>query len=478
MATEYIQGLISNANFSSEIIDTIKDSMEGFMGSFTDQINANPKLLSDIRQRFKAKQPKPPVEEPPHKPPVIDKATRDLQLLEHQLKIDVNKEFTKKLKEERLERERRIKEREEKQTKKLLDEIEEKNKEREDYYLQQELEKQKRIEELKQRAEERKKDIETRKEIGQKEYQKVVSNKPLFKQMEDKFNQQVLMPELEKKKAELAKKRMLFQPINPQEIYEHSKKINEIRKEQEQRRQKELVQRSLEEQVNFLSPNLQSHFTEAIMEEERRKREEAEKVKEDVINRKLKMMQYADLVKEMFQPSVDKSKQTELEERIEKIKTKPRKMVNKTSVKSWSGRESGNENEETGSEGAISKPKKWKRKPLDLPPGKPPKKEFIKIDYLAEMRKEKDGKDPLPSRAVNLNWEHELEDENLTPEEKANRIRHKAELMEKKARIQEFNIGKMNIQNHQGIEATEQVNDMIIGSIKAKLALLQQVTGK
>lgn len=257
-----------------------------------------------------------------------------MMFLEFQIKTDLNKEFTKKLREERIEREKRLKEREAEQTRKILEEIDSKKKEREEFYKLQELEKQKKIEDLKLKAEERKKDIEARKEVGNQEYKKVAANKPLFKQMEDKFNQQVLMPELEKKKAELAKKRMLFQPINPQEIYEHSKKITEIRREQEARRQKEMVQRSLEEQVNYLAPNLQSQFTVAILEEDKRKRETSEKVKEDRLSRKQKMMQYADLVKEMFQPSVDKSKQLELEERKQNLVTKPKNLQNKTSVKS------------------------------------------------------------------------------------------------------------------------------------------------
>ncbi|CAG9315433.1 unnamed protein product [Blepharisma stoltei] len=476
MATQYIQGLISDANFSEEIIDAVKGSMDNLFCDFSEQINSNPKLLNHVRQRFKSKQPKIQAEETPPKPKaVMDKITRDLQLIEHHVKTDLNKEFTKKLKEERLERERRHREREEKYTKKLLEEIGSKQKEREEFQKFQEMEKQRKIEEQKLKAEERKKDIESRKEIGIKEYKKVTSSKPLFKQMEDKFNQQVLMPALEKKKAELAKKRMLFQPINPQEIYEHSKKVNEIRREQEQRRQKEIIQRSLEEQVNYFSKNFQTHFTAAVIEEDRKKREEAEKSKGDLINRKLKMMQYADLVKEMFQPTVDKAKQVEIEERLEKRK-KQKKIINKTSVKSFSGKESEIENQETVSEGVLAKPTKWKKNPLKMPEKPSLKKEFAKIDYLAEMRKNQENQEKLAEKPVN--WQRELEDENLSIEEKANRIRHKAELIEKKARIQEFNIGKLNPQNQQGLKATEQVNDMIIESIKAKLALLQQVTGK
>lgn len=111
-------------------------------------------------------------------------------------------------------------------------------------------------------------------------------------------------------------------------------------------------------------------------------------------------------------------------------------------------------------------------------PEKPQKKEMVKIDYLVEMRKNKENPEKVISRPVNVDWEQELANQNLTTEEKSAKIREKAEKIEKQARIQEFNIGKTSPQNHQALEAAGQVNDMIISSIKAKLALLQHVTGK
>jgi len=45
-------------------------------------------------------------------------------------------------------------------------------------------------------------------------FEEVKKKKPLHVRLEEKFKSDFEMPELEKRKAELAKKRMLHQPIN------------------------------------------------------------------------------------------------------------------------------------------------------------------------------------------------------------------------------------------------------------------------
>ena len=62
--------------------------------------------------------------------------------------------------------------------------------------------------------------------------------------------------------------------------------------------------------------------------------------------------------------------------------------------------------------------------------------------------------------------------------EKADKIRAKAEMIDKQAKKQERLIGNMKNDSVKGIEAGDQVNDMIISSIRAKLALLDKFNGK
>src|SRR5574343_1243916 len=104
-------------------------------------------------------------------------------------------------------------------------EMEEQRKKQEEIQRRLEEEKQKRLNDMIQKSEMRKKQIE---ELKEQITSKKTAQKPLYKQMEDNYKQQVLLPTLEQQKAELAKKRIQYQPINIEEIKEHSKKHEEI----------------------------------------------------------------------------------------------------------------------------------------------------------------------------------------------------------------------------------------------------------
>jgi len=49
--------------------------------------------------------------------------------------------------------------------------------------------------------------------------------------LEEKFRNDVEMPELEKRKAELAKKRMLHQPIRTEQFAEHARWYETLKQE-------------------------------------------------------------------------------------------------------------------------------------------------------------------------------------------------------------------------------------------------------
>ena len=48
--------------------------------------------------------------------------------------------------------------------------------------------------------------------------------RPQYKSLEDRYQEKVLLPELERRKEELAKKRLIFKPLNHEEMEEHAKR--------------------------------------------------------------------------------------------------------------------------------------------------------------------------------------------------------------------------------------------------------------
>ena len=126
--------------------------------------------------------------------------------------------------------------------------------------------------------------------------------------MEEIYQKNVLMPELEQKNSDLAKKRLLYQPLNHEELMEHfSKHENNLRFE-EYRRKKELEKKKLDSELNSIVSIFSSKFTHALVEEEKKKKEEIEKKKNEKKINANKRIQYSKLVKEIFSPIINKQK--------------------------------------------------------------------------------------------------------------------------------------------------------------------------
>ena len=234
-----------------------------------------------------------------------------------------------------------------------------------------------------------------------------------------------------------------------------------------------MQQKNLEEQVNTVSSSLQSKFTQAILDEERRKKEETEKAKEEKLQNINKRLQYSKLVKEMFPPIVEEGKRFDPDygksERKGLKISKSRDSSRNVSI----GKKKIQPNDYKSDIGGIPK-RKWEKN--SMMPEAPEKRQAVKIDYLADRRKVR-GTGSSPVQPLHIDLEKEIYDEDFDSE-KAERIRAKAERMDKQAIIQERLLGNFSNDNMKGIEVGDQVNDMIISSIRAKLALLDKFNGK
>ena len=459
--------------FKESHTNTIESLLQTVLTQVKSQLLQSSLAISDKRKRFKPKPiNSPKTEEPVPDKPKYNKHEREEFFKEHQKKVDETKEFTKKLITERFLREKRQQEKDDQLRMKADKDIEEQRRKQEEIQKRLEEEKQKKLNEMIQKSELRKKQIE---ELKEQITTKKPSQKPLYKQMEDNYKQQVLLPSLEQQKAELAKKRIQYQPINIEEIKEHSKKHEEIKREQEYKRKKELEQRNLEAQVNLVSNSLQSKFTAAVLEEEKLKKEEKIRAEMEKKANLLKKQQYAKLVKEMFPPIVNESKKFEFDD---KKKTKKSLRPAKSGQHSREASIAVIKTRPGDYKSELGEPKvpkrKWKENKMIKKPEA--KKEVKIVDYLLDRRnanKERAGS----IEPIEIDLEKELVDEEFN-EQKVKRIKAKAEKLEKVAQQKERLLGIGKVDSYKNLQAGDQVNDMILASIKTKLALLDKFTAK
>ena len=367
-----------------------------------------------------------------------------------------NKLLVAKLNKERAERERKRLEREHKARIRAEEEMQEIERRKQEENMLKEEEKRIRVEKLLQKKDQRKRNIEFLKELGEKEFREIITNKPLYVKIEENYEEQVLMPELEKKKAELARKREFFQPVRKQEIIDHMKRYQENSLESQARREILVKNKQIEFKYNNSACMIKSKFTENLLEEERHKR--VEKEQQELEKRKLidRKKQYASIVKENFAPSVDEFKRQEMLLIQERLKHPVRIKINDN--KSISDEE--------------NKPRrKWKKN--NLVPEKPPKREGKIVDYLAEKRKDRGNSVEGRSRVIDI--DSLIQDDTLDKKSKIDQLKKKAQILEieaKRHERHERNIKSVSSKDTRALIISHEADDLLLNSIRAKLAII------
>jgi hypothetical protein len=414
------------------------------------------KTLSQVRQKYidlalnknqKVKAKKQELNKSPSSRQVQN-LQKEENLAELRQREEESRDFIKKMKKDQKERERRQKEREEEERYKQLEEDKIIERRKQEESLRAEEEKIRRLKELKEKSSKRKKEIKNLIELGNQEYKKVISAKPLHEKIEEKYFSKVLMPELERHKLELAKKREMLQPINRSAILEHAKKHDQVIEEHE------MQKRNQSQENNYDVGKLRSKFTLAYIEDQKRRRQEQDKEQMEKKSLVEKKKQYAELVLEMYQPTIDPAKQLELKLIKERLK-EGGFMKKKRSARSLSAKD------ESDSEKPLVPKKKWKKNPMIPQP--PQKKEPVVIDWLMNQRKQRENQ-RSQERLPDGSWE-----EGLSKEE----MKKKLENIEKEMRKKEMKLQIANSSNLKGIETTGDISDMLINSIKGKLAILE-----
>lgn len=354
--------------------------------------------------------------------------------------------FLKKMKNDKVMRERRQMERErEVERRRIVAETflaQQKAQER----IRNEEEKQRRLWEVREKSLKRREEVKGMIEFGNYEYKKVVNSKPMHEKIEENYMRKVILPELERHKLELAKKRELFQPITRSSILYHARKHDLLISEHE------IQKLNISHDHSYNPSKFHSKFTLAYIQSERNKRLHREDSFIEKKHLQSKKKHYANLVLQMYTPKVDPAKQLELKMIKERLDSQ--NLVKKWSVKSLNTKDSIVDSEKI-------KKRKWK--PNKMIPESPPKREIQITDYLAQQRSKKEGFRSVDRRKVELNKSQSEET-----------IKKQLSLIENAVRKKELRMEVLNKNNLKGVQEIGKIGELLVDSIKAKMALLEK----
>lgn len=462
MASEYIQRQIDSAYFLPYITDVTQEVLDSSLYKVSDSIkakyqsiNQKPARSKSVKKQYKYKPDKTRFRSADRireeDPEIQMKKSKDVKIL------------IKKLHQEKEERKRKLQELDEETRKKTQDEIEALEILQQKADEEQKNQKMLKLLQMKEKADKHRKELEDWKILTERDYRQVLSQKYLHEKLEESYITQVIMPELEKKKAELAQKRMMFQPMSRTELIDHAKKHDEILRDLQVRREKEAHSRSIDLQYRQISKSFHSKAQEILMEEERKAREDKEKEESERKKRLDKKSQYSELVKELYRPTVDELKKQEMQLLVEKLKFPVRpKLYSHNSAETYE-----TISEETGFITEKHRPKKkYPKNPLVPEP--PVKREFKKMDFLTDMRLARRSQDLKPKK---IDIETEIYNYDPSNVKEAQKLIEKAEKVDKEIQRKERNL-YAQFSNPRSLDVVEELNDMLIGSIRAKLAIV------
>jgi hypothetical protein len=365
-------------------------------------------------------------------------------LSEFKDKVQESKEFVKKLARDQKERKQRLEYREEIRENLFAEEDEEEQRLKQEEIQEIARKKHQQLLSLQEKSKERKNNLKFMKELAERDPRKAYSQAPLYKRLEENFIANFEMPELEKRKEELRKKHELFKPFNYEQLKEHAREFDKALSDHSRSRI----------YASQSKPYKKSKFLIKIIEENQSQAEESKQkhqIKKEMFEKKKK---YSEIVKDVYTPSIDSLKQKEM------ILIKA-KLENPSPFKQYFDN-SFARLEKTYSQNS----KKFKENPMV--PKKASKKEIVIKDYIQEFRLAR--KRSLSSSYLNPITEDDLVSVSSPQQRKT--LQKKLEKIEKEVRKSEIKIGLLSPLNSKSLEVSDQVNSLIVDSIKAKIAIL------
>ena len=305
----------------------------------------------------------------------------------------------------------------------------------------------------------------------------------------------VLETQYKEKEENEIKKEIMKHKERIKENFITIEEINEFQKKQKENELKRLAEveeerKKLHEQWKKTKQNLPK-FESSIMQKVKMEEEQLKEQKEmEEFKRKIKLKEiknYSDAVTKLFLPKIDENIKKEREDRIkhllvknniQKHHTKKNQRIllvkpdpNKPKKYKWDLKLNSIEEKKEINEIKKIKQNKSRSKSANKhkPMAKPP-------DYLTEMRIQKGNHDRNINSSLShyrgKQWEKMINDNKNTLIENVEKIKIKAEQIENKAKMNEI---LLNTKGEINIEMQENVSNMLIDAIKAKLTILENI---
>jgi hypothetical protein len=296
-------------------------------------------------------------------------------------------------------------------------------------------------------------------------FKAVLKTKPRYVQIEERYEATVMLPKLEEKKQRLAEMRQRFAPMKLDDLQTHARVYEEMKRslvETSQHRYfkpkeepKHYYRGKLGEQADVESQQLKEQLRK--QEQERRRLIE-------------KQQQYGNLVTEMYRPELNSklmasAKQSQLSIRNSRVSPRTTPTLSAKNIKLYDVKD-------VDFRASIEKPK-FKPNPM-VPKPKEKRKSPTQIDFLGDQRKRRDQMyvEEQPKTLDRISWsEAKLSESSRVQEE----LLGKADKQIERARRQGLTLSSVNPASIKNLQAQEAVDDAILDSLKAKLAVLNSI---
>ena len=313
-------------------------------------------------------------------------------------------------------------------------------------------------EEREKMLEKKKKRLDEQENLKKSQSQSRLAKKPLFQIFEEKFNTEIVMPELERRKEELKKKREMFMPIQSDRIKEHREWYESVKEKHKEKFEHDLMRKIKEERTREKSL-YEGSFSAKAIDEKRIFQERELRILNEKREKIERMKNYADIAQEMYNPSLDKDNWGLVNKEMKKKKKKEKKLKKMKNFKS---------------DGESQEKFEWKPKKFKPNSCIPPKKNMILpkvVDYLAQKRLNRGSEDLARSQhRIDLT---KSPDSDFTSFD-LQKIKKNAMKLEELAHKKSLRITK-SPNNLESLHETQSVDDLLIGSIRAKLLVLNHL---
>eukprot|EP01022_Parablepharisma_sp_SALTPOND_P005891 TRINITY_DN123_c0_g1_i1.p1 TRINITY_DN123_c0_g1~~TRINITY_DN123_c0_g1_i1.p1 ORF type:complete len:528 (-),score=72.10 TRINITY_DN123_c0_g1_i1:2633-4216(-) len=306
------------------------------------------------------------------------------------------------------------------------------------------------------------------------------SSTPLYRRYEEKYEKEFVLPCLENYRKKLKKKKEQCRFYTKEELNMHWKKYDEAISQRKAKRDQQIKEmKKAELKFMFLMKSSRTPTSERTNQMDILLKNAFIRRKLDKKQLREKLLNYSHYVKDAVHVNISRSKSSQLKQMVTQLKHPVRETRNnrkdyydvtkifRSAILTTSK-----------SHNAILKktsPVTTSLTPIKASPRKP-------IDYLSELRKLKAKKLPLNQSAAPLtpplppickDWRSDIKDSRLNLNEKYDMMIRKANAIENMASREEK---LLNIKGGKNAELELRVNNMLIDTIKAKFAILDQLS--